>query len=63
MIYEINEDEKYIEMDAATKETLIEGAPFILSDFHHVNGKYILFYDTLDAELKEALEIVLNIKI
>lgn len=63
MTYEINKDEKYIEMDAEAKQRLVEGAPFILSDFHHVNGKYILFYDTLDDDLKEALKIVLEIKI
>lgn len=63
MTYEINRDDKFIEMDAATKESLVEGAPFILSDFHHVNGKCILFYESLDEELTEALKIVLNIKI
>lgn len=63
MIFEINREDSYIEMDAETKQLLVEGAPFILSDFHPVNGKYLLHYEPLDAELKEALELLLDIKV
>lgn len=59
----VNREDEFIEMDEKTKQSLIDGAPFISTDFHSVNGNYILFFEDLSDEAKKALKILLHIKL